>query len=238
MRFLLLIIPCQLLTLTLSVGAESSHVEIADEGARWAALTEADFTAVNSAPATWSFHADSGTVHCSGEPTSVIRSVKAYTNFELSLEWMHEKAAGNSGVFIWTSEASLNSLTKPGLPNEGIEIQVLDPGFTAVYEKKSGKKANWFTCHGDVFAVGKATLEPFAPISPDGSRSFPTAENTKPHGNWNHYYIRAINGEVRLWVNGKEVSGGRNASPSTGYLCLESEGSPIQFRNLRIRELP
>jgi hypothetical protein len=24
----------------------------------------------------------------------------------------------------------------------------------------------------------------------------------------------------------------------TGHLCLESEGSPIQFRNLKIRELP
>jgi hypothetical protein len=32
----------------------------------------------------------------------------------------------------------------------------------------------------------------------------------------------------------------RNLTPFTadGYLCLESEGSPIQFRRLRIRELP
>ncbi|MGB1706895.1 MAG: 3-keto-disaccharide hydrolase [Rubripirellula sp.] len=57
-------------------------------------------------------------------------------------------------------------------------------------------------------------------------------------GQWNHYYVRAINGEVRLWVNGEEVSGGTGCSPSTGYLCLESEGSPIEFRGLRIRELP
>jgi hypothetical protein len=89
-----------------------------------------------------------------------------------------------------------------------------------------------------VFPVGKAKLEPFPPLSPDGSRSFPTAETTKPHGQWNHYYVRAINGEIRLWVNGTEVSGGNNASPNNGYLCLESEGSPIRFRNLKIRELP
>jgi hypothetical protein len=43
---------------------------------------------------------------------------------------------------------------------------------------------------------------------------------------------------VRLWVNGGEVSGGTACDPATGYLCLESEGSPIQFRKLRIRELP
>jgi len=41
-----------------------------------------------------------------------------------------------------------------------------------------------------------------------------------------------------LWVNGKEVSGGKDAKPAKGYLCLESEGAPINFRNMRIRELP
>ncbi|HXK61323.1 MAG TPA: DUF1080 domain-containing protein, partial [Acidobacteriota bacterium] len=50
--------------------------------------------------------------------------------------------------------------------------------------------------------------------------------------------IRAINGEIRLWVNGEEVSGGSDCTPSAGYLCLESEGAPIEFREIRIRELP
>jgi hypothetical protein len=39
-------------------------------------------------------------------------------------------------------------------------------------------------------------------------------------------------------VNGEEVSGGTNCDPAQGYLCLESEGSPIHFRHLRIREVP
>ena len=81
-------------------------------------------------------------------------------------------------------------------------------------------------------------MKPFPPLSPNGTRSFPSEERTKPHGEWNHYYVRAINGEVRLWVNGKEVSGGTDCSVTSGYLCLEAEGSPIEFRNLRIRELP
>jgi len=34
------------------------------------------------------------------------------------------------------------------------------------------------------------------------------------------------------------VSGGANCDPKTGYLCLESEGSPVEFRNLKLRELP
>ena len=201
-------------------------------------LAEKDFVQVNSTEDTRSFEDKAGTISCTGQPVSVMSTVKAYTNFELVLEWMHLKPAGNSGVFVWTSKASLDELKGPGLPNEGIEVQILDPGYTDYYEKSSGKKDDWFTCHGDVFPVGKAKLEPYAPLSPDGVRSFPSAETTKPHGEWNHYYIRAINGEVRLWVNGTEVSGGKNAFPNNGHICLESEGSPIRFRNLKIRELP
>ena len=57
-------------------------------------------------------------------------------------------------------------------------------------------------------------------------------------GEWNHYYIRAINGEVRLWVNGYEVSGGNQCEPASGFVCLEAEGAPIDFRNIKIRVLP
>ena len=74
--------------------------------------------------------------------------------------------------------------------------------------------------------------------SPNGSRSFPRKDLSKGVGEWNHYYVRAIDGEIRLWVNGEEVSGGSGAAPRSGYLCLEAEGAPVEFRNIRIRELP
>src|SRR5256714_12887451 len=61
---------------------------------------------------------------------------------------------------------------------------------------------------GDVFPTGSTTMEPFPPTSPDGKRSFPRKNLSKGVGEWNHYYIRAINGEIRLSVNGEEVSGG------------------------------
>jgi hypothetical protein len=34
------------------------------------------------------------------------------------------------------------------------------------------------------------------------------------------------------------VNGVRNSSVRKGYLCLESEGALIHFRNIRILELP
>jgi hypothetical protein len=42
---------------------------------------------------------------------------------------------------------------------------------------------------------------------------------------------------VRLSVNGEEVSGGKNCTPDFGYVVLESEGSPVEFKNLKIKEL-
>ena len=115
-------------------------------------------------------------------------------------------------------------------------MQILDHAYTDRV-KASGGKTDWFGTNGDVFPV-RVKMTPFPPVSPNGQRSFPRKHLAKGHGEWNHYYIRAINGEVRLWVNGEEVSGGTGCDPSTECLCLESEGSPILFRKLRIRELP
>ena len=203
-------------------------------GLGWTALGEADFAAVNCAPETWTWTDDAA--HCTGTPVGVIRSQKVYTNLELVVEWRHLKSAGNSGVFIWTPEESLK--LEPNQLPHGIEVQVLDHGYTEKFEKENGKKPDWFTSNGDVFPVGSSDMEPFPPVAPGGKRSFPRKELSKGTPEWNHYYIRAINGEVRLWVNGEEVSGGTNCTPRTGYICLESEGSPVEFRNLRIRELP
>jgi hypothetical protein len=202
----------------------------------WRALVQNDFVAVNGNDSTWSWQGD--VIVCSGEPIGVIRSRDVFTNFELVVEWRHLKPGGNSGIFVWTPAAALAGLQPGSLPTEGIEVQVLDHAFTEQYESSSGRKADWFTTHGDVFPVGAAKMSPFPPTSPAGDRSFPRKRLSRGVGEWNHYYMRCINSEVRLWVNGEEVSGGFDCTPSKGYLCLESEGAPVEFRSLRVRELP
>jgi len=205
-------------------------------GPGWRAVGEADFARANCDPETFVWKG--GGVLCTGEPVGVLKSRKEYGNFELVARWRHLKSAGNSGFFVWTPPGALENL-KPGeLPRGGIEVQILDHGYAAEFEKQNGKKADWFTTHGDVFPVGTSKLKPFPPTSPNGSRSFPSKRLSKGAGEWNHYYVRAINGEVRLWVNGEEVSGGSDSEPRRGHLCLESEGSPIEFEGIRIRELP
>ncbi|MFT5412003.1 MAG: hypothetical protein ACI9NC_004740 [Verrucomicrobiales bacterium] len=218
-------------------GAQLKKAFIDGTGEGWSPLGGEDFVNVNCKPDTWTWK--DGVAYCTGKPVGVIRMKEPIKNFEMVCEWKHKQDGGNSGVFVWASQKSIDSLAagKGRLP-DGIEVQVLDLGYAEKYEKQHKKPSDWFTSHGDVFPTGPAKMKPFPPIAPNGKRSFPSKNLTKGLNEWNHYYIRAINGEVRLWVNGEEVSGGTECSPAEGYLCLESEGAPVEFKNLRIRLLP
>lgn len=226
-----------LLTFNALPQTDAPRAFIDGSGLGWKALGEEHFINVNCATNTWTW--SNGFVHCTGKPTGVTRSLVLHTNFELVVQWRHLQSGGNSGVFVWATPESIQALEKGNgrLPT-GIEVQVLDHGYVEQYEKKTGKKADWFTTNGDVFPTGTTTMKPFPPVAPNGQRSLPRKNLSKGVGEWNHYYVRAINGEVRLWVNGEEVSGGTAINPPWGYLCLESEGAPVEFRAIRIRELP
>ena len=219
------------------------------DGAGWTPLSLADFVNVNGEADTWT--EKDGVIHGTGKPNGGARTQKQFTNFELVMEWKHHEHAGNSGLFVWCPESAFTDLPKGTLPRSGIEVQVLDLGLETQWLKDKGKHSDWFTSHGDVFPVGASTMTAFTPqitYSENGqswtcgdaksSRCFPTKRLVRPAGEWNHYYVRAVNGEIRLWVNGEEVSGGTSCKPSQGFLALEAEGARVEYRNLRIRELP
>ena len=176
---------------------------------------------VNCAPETWSVR--DGMIVCTGTPTGGLRTERQFENFIMEVEWRHLQNAGNAGIFIWASP-----LGAPGVPFlRAIEVQVLDHGY--------GNTAD-YTTHGDVFPIHGATMKPFGRHS--GMRSFPSESRSKPSPEWNHYRIVCEAGVIRLHVNGKEVSGGGECMWRKGYIGLESEGSPTEWRNLRIKELP
>lgn len=203
--------------------------------AGWRTLNFSDFVNVNCKEDTWS--EKEGVIICKGNCNGGLRTKEQYTNFEMQMKWKHLNRSGNSGVFVWSPKEVLDTLPAGALP-QGIEIQILDHGYAEDWEKSRGSAPNWFTTHGDVFPVGAADMKPFAPAAPNGKRSFPSSNHSKGFGAWNHYYIRAINGEVRLWVNGVEVSGGTECTPASGFVVLEAEGAPIEFKDIQIRVLP
>ncbi|MEX2436350.1 MAG: family 16 glycoside hydrolase, partial [Balneolaceae bacterium] len=55
---------------------------------------------------------------------------------------------------------------------------------------------------------------------------------------WNRYILVAVDGTLKLSVNGKFVNGIRSPKRKKGYICPESEGAEIHFRKIDIMELP
>jgi len=183
---------------------------------------------VNTDPDTWSVK--DGLLVCTGLPIGVMRSDRQYENFILEVEWRHMEPGGNSGVFLWSDATpSKNRLPK------GMEVQMLDLDWVNQNRKADGTLPPVAYVHGELFGAGGMTA---TPENPRGNRSMSLENRCKGHGQWNHYVVVAVDGNVKLSVNGKFVNGIRDASFRKGYLCLESEGREIHFRKIRILELP
>jgi hypothetical protein len=184
---------------------------------------------VNTADDTWTVR--DGLLVCRGLPIGVMRTEKQYENFVLHIEWRHMEAGGNSGVFAW-SEGSVPEGRR--LP-KGLEVQMLELDWVNLHKDKDGNPAPIAYVHGELF--GANGLET-TPDNPRGSRSKSIENRCKGKGEWNVYDVVCVDGVVKLSVNGKFVNGVSRASLKKGYLCLESEGAEIHFRNIQIMELP
>ena len=182
---------------------------------------------VNTEDSTWKLQEKE--LVCYGLPIGVIRSEKKYENFILHIEWKHIEAGGNSGVFVW-------SKAEPGenrLP-DGVEVQMLELDWVNL-NMRNGEKPPIAYVHGELFGVGGVKI---IPDNPRGERSKSVENRCLGKGEWNTYVVVCVDGTIKLSVNGKFVNGISQSSQRKGFICLEAEGAEIQFRNIRIIELP
>jgi len=183
---------------------------------------------VNTSPETWTRKGEE--LVCTGHPIGVMRSEKQYENFILHIEWKHIEPGGNSGVFVW-SAAIPNAESR--LP-DGVEVQMLELDWVNL-NKRDGETPPLAYVHGELFGVGGVQT---VPDNPRGTRSKSIENRCKGRGEWNTYDVICVDGTIKLSVNGKSFNGLSQSSQKKGYLCLESEGAEIHFRNLKIVELP
>ena len=59
----------------------------------------------------------------------------------------------------------------------------------------------------------------------------------KELGQWNKYEIICDGNSIELYVNGVLQNVATEASVVSGKICLQSEGTPIEFRNIYIEPL-
>jgi len=184
---------------------------------------------VNTAKDTWSVR--DGLLVCTGHPIGVMRTEKQYENFIMHIEWRHMEAGGNSGTFLWADGTVPKGKRLP----RGVEVQMLELEWPNLHKDRNGKPRDIAYVSGEVWGVGGLRT---TPDNPRGERSKSIELRCKGKGQWNTYDIVAVDGTIKLAINGKFVNGVSKASVKKGYVCLESEGAEIHFRNIKIMELP
>lgn len=163
---------------------------------------------------TWSVR--DGVIYCSGVPNGYLRTEDDYRDYQLHLEWRWVAGASNSGVFVHlTGEDKLwPELIECQLWSGNAGDLVLFPGTSITYNGEARSTETTFL---------------------DLTKRAPSSEN--PIGEWNSYDIVCRGDTIRTTVNGVFQSEGTQASETWGKIGLQSEGGPIEFRNIYIEPL-
>ena len=159
------------------------------------------------------------TIHCAGQPVGYLRTKKEFSNYKLHLEWRWPKNPTNSGVLLHATGPDL-------LWPTSVEAQLQTGNAGDIYLIGQGVS---LTVDGKKYIVQQDP--PFLGIP----KKQPSSEN--PPGQWNTYDIICKNENIELYVNSVLQNKGTNASLTSGSICLQSEGSPIEFRNIYIERL-
>jgi len=153
-----------------------------------------------------------GVLWCSGKPNGYIRTQTPYADYRLHVEWRWPETPTNSGVFVHA-----------GGPDRVwpvcIECQL-----------KAGSAGNFVLMNGAGLTVDGADRRNPAQQFVSIKKKNPPTERYP--GQWNSYDIECRGGSIRCLVNGVLQNEGTKASPASGWICLQSEGGPIEFRNI------
>ena len=169
----------------------------------------------------WQFEA--GILKCSGKPASYMRTVKDFENYHLQFEWRWPDLPGNSGVL-------LNVTGKDNVWPECIECQLHSGDAGDIWLGKNTEltvRNKRYQVRNEGYEAGKHALR------------IPSDESSAelPLGQWNRCDIYCQNGNIKCYINGIMMNQGESASRKKGKICFQSEGTPIDFRNIRIQSL-
>jgi hypothetical protein len=153
---------------------------------------------------------EDGVVRCVGNPVGYLKTKKTYDNFVLRLEWRwpDPDRPGNSGVL-------LRMHGEDKVWPKSVEAQLMHGSA------------------GDFWNIGEYDMTA-DPARTNGRNTKKLAAAEKPAGEWNEYEIIVDGGSVVLYVNGIFVNRAWNVEELAGHICLQSEGAPIEFRNVRL----
>lgn len=162
----------------------------------------------------WSIQKD--VIHCSGIPNGYMRTELDYSNYILNLEWRWVDQGSNSGVLLHIQEPD------QVWPN-CIECQL-----------RAGSAGDFVLMGSGAITVDGETYTNAGRFLSIGKKLESTE---KTIGEWNSYKIICENSKITCYVNDVLQNEGTDVSLSRGKIGLQSEGGPIEFRNIRLELL-
>jgi hypothetical protein len=94
---------------------------------------------------------------------------------------------------------------------------------------RSGRNVGANQINLNQMAVGK--------LMSGGTGGDPVPDLQKPVGEWNDWRVVAVGGRVTFYCNGRRAWEVTDFKDRRGYLGIQAEGAPMEFRNIRIKEL-
>ena len=197
-----------MLCVVLGANAQIENLFNGKDLSNWRFVVDGD-----KVPANEVYMVRDGFIHILGNPYGYMYTEKKYTNYTLELEWRWIEKATNSGIFMMIAEPKQGN----AFPT-AIECQL-----------KAGDAGDFVMLSGsdlDEYIVPANGKRPAFPVIKKRQDS-----NEKPIGEWNQAKIEVKDGKITVYINGVLQNQGTN-KVKEGHIGLQSEGGPIQFRNV------
>jgi hypothetical protein len=186
----------------------------------WYAFTKASSEKLQPSKA---YEFTDGMIRMYGDTNGYLMTEKSYKNFELSLEYrwnIEEKyktnSKKNSGVMYNIPADSPDKIWPKGIQ---FQIKENTTGDFIFLDQITAK------VNGKLVEAGASVTSP----------KFSANEN--PYGEWNSIVIKSFNGKITQYLNGKLVNECVEATSTEGKISLNYEGSPIDFRNIQLKNI-
>ena len=167
---------------------------------------------------------ENGVLICKGQPLGYLHTKRSYQDFTLSLEWRWAPGTEptNSGVLLRIAAPPESFLPKC------VEAQL-----------QHGKAGDLYGFYGANINAEAERLKPMENAKIGKFKAVPRLGGTeKPAGEWNLYEIKVKGDTVELKINGELVNKAHGIDVIAGPIGLQSEGSEIHFRNIRLSGAP
>lgn len=147
-------------------------------------------------------------LRCEGKPSGYIRTTEDYSNYKLHVEWRWPEKPGNSGILLHMSEPD-------AIWPKSIEAQLMNQNA------------------GDFYVIGGTDFKEHKDKKGRRVTKHNDSSEKKP-GQWNAYDIICMDNTITVYVNGLLQNKATRTSVNAGKIGLQSEGAPIEFRNITL----